>query len=392
MIMDFSKHYSLFLKQNEGLQHFACHSHYYWPDVTRDAMLRYWDDSAKMVDSKWDHIFGTMLPAVQKQIAGRLNLSQPERIVFAPNTHELVYRLFSCFEPGKQLKVVCSDSEFYSFKRQIDRMKEFDWLHVKEVPAMPFDSFADRFMATVQEEQPDLVFFSHVFFNSGVAVKEFNEIIQHASKIARMVAMDAYHGFMAVPTDLSGIEDKVFYLGGSYKYAQGGEGLCFMYSPPGKNFRPAYTGWFAEFGDLHKPKDDVVAYSTDGMHYAGATMDYTGLYRIHATLELFDRENISMEVISSYIRNRQAFFLKEIDKYDHPYINRAKLLMRDPEYHGGFLTFRFDDPEQVSKTAAFLKQNNIITDFRADRLRFGFALYHQGDYDLSCLPAAAGIL
>jgi len=40
----------------------------------------------------------------------------------------------------------------------------------------------------------------------------------------------------------------------------------------------------------------------------------------------------------------------------------------------------------VARIAAALKQQGIMTDYRGDRLRFGFALYHNAaDYDLSCL-------
>ena len=49
------------------------------------------------------------------------------------------------------------------------------------------------------------------------------------------------------------------------------------------------------------------------------------------------------------------------------------------------LTFRFA-ADDVARIAAALKQQGIMTDYRGDRLRFGFALYHNAaDYDLSCL-------
>ena len=54
--------YSHFLKNHPGVQHFACHSHHYWPDVTREAHLQYWEDSAKYVDDKWGHFFSEIIP------------------------------------------------------------------------------------------------------------------------------------------------------------------------------------------------------------------------------------------------------------------------------------------------------------------------------------------
>lgn len=381
----YSKYYKRFLDANPGVQHFACHSNYYWPDVTRQAVIDYWDDSARLVDAKWDMLFGTKVPEAQGLIAEALNLSSPEQIVFAPNTHEFVYRILSCFEPGKPLTVVTTDSEFYSFNRQIDRIAEMTWLNVVKVPSMPFEDFEARFNEAIHHHSPGLVFFSQVFFNSGVAVKNYADIIKTAHGAGAMVVMDAYHGFMAVPTDLSIVEDMFFYLAGSYKYAQGGEGACFLHIPKGTKLRPIYTGWFAEFGSLSKAKDEAVSYADDGMRFAGSTMDMTAIYRLIATLRLFKDEGIEIRKISQYLQERQYLFLEEIDKYKHPYINRERLLMLDPHHHGGFLTFRFDTAEQVSDTAAYLAKHKVITDFRGDRLRFGVALYHEGSYDLSCL-------
>ena len=65
----YQQFYQRFLQANQGRQHFACHSHHYWPDVSRDAMLEYWDDTARLVDDKWRYIFGEKVPQTQQLIA-----------------------------------------------------------------------------------------------------------------------------------------------------------------------------------------------------------------------------------------------------------------------------------------------------------------------------------
>ena len=62
--------------------------------------------------------------------------------------------------------------------------------------------------------------------------------------------IDGYHAFMARPVDLSAVAGRAFYLAGGYKYAMGGEGCCFLHSPPGWLPRPRDTGWYAAFGAL----------------------------------------------------------------------------------------------------------------------------------------------
>lgn len=383
----YQQFYQRFLQANQGKQHFASHSHHYWPDITRDATLAYWDDSARLVDDKWQRIFGEMIPQTQQLIADVLNLPAPDQIVFAGNTHELVMRLFSCFDLAKPLKVLSTDSEFYSFQRQAKRLAEFENIELITVATEPFASFTERFIAQAKAQQPDMVFCSQVFFNSGYAVADLAGFVSDLAKVTdAMLVIDGYHGFMAVPTDLATIAGRAFYLAGSYKYAQGGEGCCFMAVPPGSNQRPWYTGWFAEFGTLAAEKSALVLYSNDGNHFAGATMDYTALYRLHAVLLLFKQQGITVGRIHQYVQQLQQAFIAELARQQHPRLNQDKLLLENLDQHGHFFTYKLASTSEVAELSAFLKNNGIMTDYRGDRLRFGFGLYQNSQaFDLSCL-------
>lgn len=374
--------YTQFLSARPNIQHFACHSHHYWPDVTREAMLAYWDDTANMVDDKWNYIFGDKLPATQQLIAEALNLKSAQRVVFAPNTHELLYRIYSSFEPGKKIKILTTDSEFYSFQRQSERLEQAGLVEVTRVATEPFATFEQRFADAAKQQVFDWIFVSQVFFNSGFAIADLDRFIKQLPT-EPVITIDGYHGFFAIPTDLSNLEHKVFYLAGSYKYAQGGEGACFAVVPDG-NYQPIYTGWFAEFGDLHQRQKGHVGYAKDGQQFAGATIDFTALYRLHASLTLFKQENLSVGVIHDYVKNCQQAFLQHVTSLKHPLLNMQNLLTPHQE-HGHFLTFQLPE-DDVAHLAKLLDNNGIKTDFRGDRLRFGFAIYHNPEqYDLSCL-------
>ncbi len=385
--MSYKKYYQRFIQAHPQTQHYACHSHHYWPDVTRDAMLQYWDDTARLVDDKWDMMFGQKVPKVQRLIADILQVRQAEQLVFAPNTHELLFRLLSCFDWSAGLKVLTTDSEFHSFTRQINRLAEDNRVQVVKVPTEPFATFEQRFVAAAAELQPDLVFFSQVFFNSGMVVTELDKLVGQLEQCCRAtVAVDGYHGFMALPTDLSALEGRIFYLAGSYKYAQGGEGCCFMLVPAQNKFRPLYTGWFAEFGALAGVKSQQVGYATDGYQFAGATMDLTALYRLQAVLELFVADGVTVAAIHQHVQQLQQVFLAKLDQLQHAWLNRQQLIVNDLACHGHFLTFRGPDVKAVAEMSALLKQHQIETDYRGDRLRFGFAMYHDAaDINLHCL-------
>ena len=377
----YRQYYQRFLSANKDVQHFSCHSHHYWPDVTRDAMLEYWDDCAKYVDEKWSHFFQHKIPQTQRLIAENLNISNPSQITFAPNTHEFVFRLLSCLDLRKPQRIITTDSEFHTFQRQIKRLNEWENIEVIAVPQSPVETFESRFCEALHEDA-DLVFFSHVFFNSGHICGDLDKIVNHVKNSDTIVAIDGYHGFMAIPTDLGSIENRVFYIAGGYKYAQGGEGCCFITVPTNCALRPLYTGWFAEFDALAAPRSAQVAYSSSGYRFAGATMDYSAIYRLHAVLSLFKKEGICVSQIHEFIQQRQQLFLAHIDTLDHPYLNRQSLLYQSAMDHGHFLTFVLPSVEIADQLQQQLNTHMIQTDCRGDRLRFGFALYHDGDYDL----------
>ncbi len=122
------------------------------------------------------------------------------------------------------------------------------------------------------------------------------------------------------------------------------------------------------------------------MRFAGSTMDYSALYRLHAVYQLFDEHALSVAKIDRFIKQRQQQFLAHIDQLNHPLINRERLIYQDLACHGHFYAFGLDSEAQVGALSAHLKNNKIITDGRGRRLRFGFALYHDGlEYDLRCL-------
>lgn len=365
--------YQRFLSAHSNELHFACHSHHYWPDVTREAHLQYWDDACNYVDDKWAYIFSQKVPQAQKLIAQALHLSKPEQIVFAPNTHEFVFRLFSSLDWSKKQRILTTDSEFYSFDRQINRLNEMGCFEVTKVPTLPYETFHERFEEELQNGSWDMIFLSHVFFNSGL-VCDFKRLVKAAPALATFV-VDGYHGFMAVPTDLHPVEDRLFYIAGSYKYAQGGEGACFMHVPSPTRHRPFQTGWFAELSHLSAVGDEV-GYPTDALQYAGSTMDFSGLYRLIACLELFEKEGLSPEHIHQLVQKNQKIFLEELQKRNHPLLQLSRLMMFNPQNHGHFLTFEMASVEETQQLVKELASQGIKTDSRANRLRFGFGLYH----------------
>jgi selenocysteine lyase/cysteine desulfurase len=364
--------------------HAAAHSHHPWPDVSRAAQLACWSDAARLLDRKWDHIFGNVIPAAQAHIARQLNLPHPERIAFAPNTHDFVVRLFSCFDSGRPVRVLTTSSEFMSFQRQCARLEEDGLAVVTRIATEPFATFEQRFTEAAAGASYDLVFFSHAFYDSGYVVDDLDGIVAAVRDDDCLVVIDGYHAFMAVPADLAAIAARSFYLAGGYKLAMAGEGVCFLYCPPGYGPRPRDTGWYASFSALKDGKP-AVAYGQDGSRFLGATFDVSGLYRFNAVQEWLAQQNLSVGTMLGAVRRLERLFLATLTTTSR--ISPAQLMLPDESKRARFLAFRTADADAITRE---LLARNIIVDCRADRLRIGFGIYHDAADVLALAAALAG--
>jgi selenocysteine lyase/cysteine desulfurase len=389
MTLDLRDHFTTFRTAVPGRIHLAAHSHHYWPDAACAAHHRVIADTAARADHKWDAVFGTLIPRLQRGIAARLGLPDPATIAFAPNTHEFVVRLISSLPLGRPLYVLTSDSEFHSFARQVARLEE-DGVVVERIAAEPFASFTQRFAAAAARGTYDIVYVSQVFFNSGAAAGDLAALVAAVEDRDTLIAIDGYHGYMAVPTDLSRIAGRVFYLAGGYKYAMAGEGACFMHCPPGYVPRPRVTGWYAAFGALSAPQDKRVAYGSDGSRFMGATFDPSGLSRMAAVLDWMDQIGLTVTAIHDHARALAELFRSEIARQNVRLLTEARLVTpTGTTARGNFLTFETPRAKDVHDRLAAA---GIVTDVRGERIRFGFGCYHAAEEIAPAVTAIARAL
>ena len=362
--------------------HFAAHSHHLWPDASFDGQVRAWVEANHFADRKWDLILGDVVPEAQKHVASELNLPDPETVVFAPNTHDFLIRVCSGWKT-KPVRILTTDGEFHAFRRQAERWEEIGEAVVTRVSLEPFETFDARFTAAAQGNGHDVIFVSQVFFKTGQAIGCIDDLAALARPEGPWVVIDGYHGFMATPTDLSAVSDRIFYVSGGYKYAMTGEGACFLHAPNGFCERPVVTGWFAEFGNLMGPPEGV-QYRADAGRFWGATFDSTPLYRFNAVRRMLNEQSLTTGTISAHADRLSARFSQALAAGDCGRLGEAAILnpiTGDNTPRARFLALRHKDAQAWR---ARLLEANVITDVRDEVIRFGFGLY-QDDADVERL-------
>jgi selenocysteine lyase/cysteine desulfurase len=367
-----------------GRLHMAAHSHHLWPDATLDAQVQAWEDAVVLADRKWDKALGEVYPAAQGLVARELSLPSPDTVVFAPNTHTLLAGLKSAVdrqEEGKPVRILSTDGEFHSFRRQAQR-----WVEAGEIELTLVESerpdFAERFINAARTGAYDLIFVSHVFFKTGYVFDRVWELASLSKPEGPWLVVDGYHGFRAVPTDLSAVADRVFYLAGGYKYAMAGEGAAFLHAPPGFGPRPVLTGWYAEFGDLEGPPGGV-GYTADAQRFMGATFDPSGLYRFVAAGRMLEAEGLTTGAIAAHVGGLMRSLVAAEPLKDAVVLN--------PPGEGPQARFLALRDEKASAWKQALAEKGVVVDVRDDVLRVGLSIYHD-ERDVAAFRAACSDL
>jgi kynureninase len=367
----------------KGRLHFAAHSHHPWPEATQAAQNQYWLDSTKHLDSKWGNIFSEVMPQARKHIAQLTGIKDSTQIIEGTNTFEFVGRIFSCLDFSKPIRILTTDSEFYSFARVASRLTENANVKIDFVPTQPFATFEERFAEKAKSQNYELIFSSLVFFNSGFyatglleKLDQLNLATDRSKTQPTIIAVDLYHAYGAVPLELEKYAQKMFFMGGSYKYLSSGEGACFLTVPKDCQLRPWQTGWFADYKSLENGVKDKISYSNDGHRFAGATYDPTPWYRFNAVVKWWGENSLTPATIHAHVRGLQDYFVKQLATHKTLWTPSDVLGYQDHKDWANFLALKTENPQKVVQD---LRAQDIFVDARNEFVRFGFGYYQSTD-------------
>jgi kynureninase len=367
-----ASHYSKFNVENRML--FTGHSHQAWPDCGFEAQQEAWIDAANLVDDKW----GKAFEKAEEVKAGYSKLLDDKsgHITIAISTHDLLLKLISALPLRDRPRIVTTDGEFHSIRRQLDRLSE-EGIEVIKVPSLPVTEVVEKIIAScspLKAEKTAAIYVSSVFFNSGFILPGLNVLAEFCDKSDITLIIDAYHHLNVVPFSVE--ENKLqntFIVGGGYKYCQLGEGNAFLRFPKDSSLRPVITGWFSEFSVMAaKKKPGEILYGEKGDLFAGATYDPTSNYRGARVFKFFNEMNLTPEFLRKISQHQIGLLIEEFDKLD---LNE-NFIKRDTSVSlnsiGGFMVLYSDYAGEISVK---LKERNVWTDYRGNVLRFGPAPY-----------------
>lgn len=361
-------HYSRFRVRDRIL--LTGHSHQGWPDVGFEAQERSWLDAAELVDDMWERAFA-QADAVRRGFA-RLLGDAPDRIALAANTHELVVRFLSALPLRARPRLVTTDGEFHTIRRQLDRLAE-EGIEVVKVAALPAATLAER-VAKAVDKRTAAVLVSAVLYGNAHIAPNLRAVLAAAKRFGAELLVDAYHALNVVPFSLAQERlEGAYVVGGGYKYCQLGGGNAFLRMPADCRLRPVITGWFSEFTDLTQaPRQGHVAYGPGAARFAGATYDPASHYRAAAVFGFFEEQQLTPEKLRELSQHQVGLLVKAFDALDAD----PQVISRDRSVAlggiGGFLALH---TAHAARLHDRLRDGGVWTDYRGDVLRLGPAPY-----------------
>jgi kynureninase len=350
------------------------HSHQAWPDVALQGQIDAFDDAARAVDDKWELAFAKS-DEVRAWFARWLGVTNPAEIALGASTHDLIIRFLSALDLRGHPRLVTTDGEFHTLRRQTRRLAEAG-IEIEVVASEPVDTLAERLAGAASDLRTRAVLVSSVLFETARIVPHLRALAGACEEHRAELLVDVYHALGPVPTSIPelGLES-AWIVGGGYKYLQLGEGNCFLRLPEhAQELRPVVTGWYAEFEALAAPgsTDDRVAYGPGPWRFAGSTYDPTSHYRAARVIAFFEQQGLTAELLADSYRHQLELLAQSFDALGAA----AQLINRDTETplssYGGFLALRTPHAAELQRA---LHGRGVMTDSRATHLRLGPAPY-----------------
>jgi len=353
----------------------------------------------------WDALYGEIMPEAAEHITHLLKADPSCSVEFGHNSHELFFKLFSIkLEQvikgnSKTVRILTSDTEFYSLTRQLNRMSKFDCIEITAVKAEPSETFAARCIeaATSSKHGFDFVMVSQcTYLTQATLIPDIQDFLQSMRAALPLVGpdtdpvcnpliiVDGYHSFGALPIEVGLLPPCTFFLSGVLKHVASGPNCAFILVPPSIELKPLVTGWLADPTVLGPESEGVglgmVANYFPGLALQGSTPAFgNALLLFNETMRRWKEGGLSVDFAHRHVVSLQETFLSNLAT-SGPLSCSTLVNPSPPEVRSHTISFNVGDTSLTKKLVETLaSDHNIEVDARRGFLRVGFGLNHNSD-------------
>ncbi len=364
-------------------------------------------------NSAWDVIFGDVMPESADHIRWILNARKDATIEFGHNSHELISRLLSIKmeklvrgDPGAKLRVLTTDTEFYSFTRQMNRLMGVggDRVDVQCVPIEPLPTFESRFVDRVRRQPAsdplDFVYVSQCVYSTQQTIvrdlasfeKSVGDLLGPCGPSAPFFVLDGYHGFGAIPTDASTF-DRALYVSGTLKHVAAGANCAFLVVPPGTGeLRPLLTGWLADPTVLAAESEGIKLGSEVGYLQGYSCMGGTpafapSLLIFNEVIRRWKERGITVKDVHGHVMSLHRRFISGIQgmvgRHGGGSCWGDMCRLNEEGVRSHTIVFKMSSPAVAKCVVSLLDRLDMEVDSRKFYVRIGFGFNHSAeDVDL----------
>lgn len=209
----------------------------------------------------------------------------------------------------------------------------------------------------------DLVVVSQAMFTTGQLVGDMPNIVRTAHEAGALLFLDVYHAAGVVPLDVDTIGAD-FVAGGSYKYARGGPGACWLAISPSvleRGLRTLDTGWFAKKDVFAYRRPEVPEFASGGDAWMESTPAVLPLYQARAGLAF---------TLSVGVARLRAYSWSQLSSL-RQHLRAASVRMFEPACPEEFGAFVLLPHPQAQVLAQRFKVAGLNSDARSGFIRLG---------------------
>ncbi len=301
--------------------------------------------------------------AFRERTATLIRLSDPACIIPKTSAGQGLRAVLNSFPTDKSIRVIATRGEFDS----IDFiLKTYDmkgrvcvvWIEPRQTEPIPL--FDSESIVNRIDSHTDLVVVSQVAFATGQIMPGLDAVLIAAQESGALSLVDAYHSVGVIPVQMN----SDFVIGGSYKYARGGPGACWLAINPkriAEQLRTLDTGWFAKKDPLAFARTSEPLFANSGDSWLESTPSILPFYQARAGLQFLLAVGIDRLREYSLLQLdmlRTAFRESGVDCYEPA----------DPRTFGAFALVPHPNATELSRK---LKLAGVNTDARGGCVRFG---------------------